>query len=82
MNIPVAGQDYTVPDPLQVTFIAFTPNTLHCVTIDILDDTVLEEQHYFIVIITDVGPFAMIETPSVSAVVIIDDESEEHVLFV
>ena len=42
----------------------------------------LEGDHDFTVTITDVGPFAMIGTPSISTVTIDDDESEEHVLFV
>ena len=65
-----------------MTFEAGGPNTPRCVTIDILDDSVLEEDHDFTVTITDVGPFAMIGTPSISTVTIDDDESEQHVLFV
>ena len=65
-----------------MTFIAGGPNTPLCVTFDILDNNVLEGDHDFTVTITDVGPFAMIGTPSISTVTIDDDESEEHVLFV
>ena len=82
INVPVVGEDYALPDPLQVTFIAGGPNTPLCVTFDILDDSVLEGDHDFTVTITDVGSFAMIGTPFISTVTIDDDESEERFLFV
>ena len=65
-----------------MTFTAGGPNTPLCVTFDILDDSVLEGNHDFTVTITDVGPFAMIGTPSIRTVTIDDDESEERLLFI
>ena len=82
INVPVAGEDYSFRSPPQLTFIAGGPNTPLCVTFGIMNDTVLEGDHDFTVTITDVGPFAMIGTPSISTVTIVDDESEEHLLFV
>ena len=74
-----AGQDYlSLAGSTEVTFTAGGSNISRCVTFTILDDTVLEGEHEFIVNITDVGSAAVIGDPSVCTVTIVDDEGESR----
>ena len=72
------GDDFSVPDPFQVTFDTMSVNgSLACINITILQDAALEGDHSFAVHIVSVSPGVVtIISPTYSPVVIEDDESK------
>ena len=74
--LPVRNADYSVPDPLEVTFMDGSTfnGTTSCATITIIDDFVLEGDHSFTVGITSTNPDVTTAMPSSSAVNILDNE--------
>ena len=72
------GDDYSVPDPFQVTFDTMSVNgSLACINITILQDAALEGDHIFTVHIVSVSPGVVtIISPVYAPVVIEDDESK------
>ena len=62
----------------QVVFPIGHPTQTYCTDIPITSDTELEDNHEFTVEITGAGsaPFAILGTPVITTVTIIDDESE------
>ena len=73
-------------NPITLTFLASEPagppvDSL-CVTITILDDAALESDRDFSVTITDVGPFAILNSQSTTTTVtIIDNESRSQYMW-
>ena len=78
----VQGEDYSASDPLEVTFpVGAVENDTACGDVIIIDDTALEGDHSFTVIMTGFGgtdpdPLLSIGIPSLATVSIVDDESE------
>ena len=75
--LPARNADYSVPGPLEVTFMdgsTFNGST-SCATITIIDDFVLEGDHFFTVGITSTNVDVTTAMPSSSAVNILDNES-------
>ena len=77
----VAGEDFTFPSPLQVTFSSGDiVGSTACATFDIIDDNNLEFKHVFrveLASVTPVGPVFQPLSSSTTTVIIIDDEGTD-----